>query len=54
MVGGRRDRWHYGGRNVSRATMWRRQCLRSQDVVGGRRDRGLYGGGKVSRGVMWL
>ena len=33
--------------NVSRATMWRRQCLRSQDVAGGRGDRGLCGGGSV-------
>ena len=47
VVGGRRDRLHYGGRNVSRATMWRRQCLRSQDVAGGRGDRGLCGGGSV-------
>ena len=40
MAEGRRDRGHFGGRNVSRATMWRRQCLRSQDVAGGSRDRG--------------
>ena len=32
---------------MSRATMWRRQCLRSQDVAGGRVDRGLCGGGSA-------
>ena len=54
MAGGRRDGGQYSGRNVSRATMWRRQCLRSQDVAGGRGDRGLYGGGSVKGAGMWL
>ena len=47
MAGGRRDGGQYSGRNVSRATMWWRQCLRSQDVAGGRGDRGLCGRGSV-------
>ena len=34
--------------------MWRRQCLRSQDVAGGRVDRGLCGGGSASGARMWL
>ena len=51
-------------RNVSRAKLWWRQCLRSQDVAGGRRDKGmcgggrrderLYGGGNGSGATMWL
>ena len=36
MAGGRRER-----------IMWRRQCVKSQDVAGGSRDSGLYGGGSV-------
>ena len=44
MAGGRRDRGQYDGR---KRTVWRRQCISSQDVAGGRRDRGLYGGGSV-------
>ena len=37
-----------GGRgNVSRATMWCRQCLMCQDVTRGRGDRGLCVGGSV-------
>ena len=34
--------------------MWRRQCLRNQDVAGGRGERGLCGGGNVSGARMWL
>ena len=47
MAGGRRDRGQYSVRNVSRAKLWWRQCLRSQDVAGGRRDKGMCGGGSV-------
>ena len=34
--------------------MWRRQCLKNQDVAGGRAERGLCGGGNVSGARMWL
>ena len=35
-------------------TVWRWQCIRSQDVVVGRRDRGLYDRRNVSGARMWL
>ena len=44
MVGGRRDRGLYDGRNMSGARIWLE--------VGA--DRGLYGGGNVSGARMWL
>ena len=64
VVGGRRDRGLYDGRNVSGARIWlevgkTEDCMaeavcKERDVAGGRGERGQYGGRNVSGARMWL